>query len=139
MDLRAQAGFSSSHSANGSWCLLHAGPVLFVRGAAVIQTDKFLPSRNLTFQLEKETESKQHTQIIMGVGVSAWKEVNKMMCEYEGPPEIVQTRQVLTEEVTFALAPKDEKEQPCEKQRESILDRRNNKCKGPAAGKGLTF
>lgn len=47
----------------------------------------------------------------------------------------MQTRKVPYEEVTLALTAKDEEEQPCEKRRESIPDRRDSKCKGPATGR----
>lgn len=38
----------------------------------------------------------------------------------------------------LALTAKDKKEQPCEKQREGIPDRRDSECQGPETGKGLT-
>ena len=38
----------------------------------------------------------------------------------------------------MALTAKAKEEQPCEKQRESIPDRRDSKCKGPETGKSLT-
>ena len=44
MNLGVQASYSSGHAANSTRSLLRSGPVLLIRDAAVIKTDKLLGS-----------------------------------------------------------------------------------------------